>query len=67
MKNKTLLILILLFFSFCFVVFLKGLKTSNVYIPETTLNKDLAVFSSKDFSTDHNFLMKYLLIVNFIF
>jgi len=51
MKNKTLLILILLFFSFCFVVFLKGLKTSNVYIPETTLNKDLAVFVSKDLFT----------------
>ena len=51
MKNKTLLILILLFFAFCFVVFLKGLKTSNIYIPETTLNKDLAVFSSKDFFT----------------
>jgi len=51
MKNKTLLILILLFFAFCFVVFLKGLKTSNIYIPETTLNKDLAVFASKDFFT----------------
>ena len=51
MKNKTLLILILLFFSFCFVVFLKGLKTSNVYIPEATLNKDLAVFGSKDLFT----------------
>lgn len=51
MKNKTLLILILLFFSFCFVVFLKGLKTSNVYIPETTLNKDVAVFGSKDLFT----------------
>jgi cytochrome c biogenesis protein CcmG, thiol:disulfide interchange protein DsbE len=51
MKNKTLLILILLFFSFCFVVFLKGLKTSNVYIPEATLNKDLAVFDSKDLFT----------------
>ena len=51
MKNKTLLILILLFFSFCFVVFFKGLKTSNVYIPETTLNKDLAVFVSKDLFT----------------
>ena len=51
MKNKTLLILILLFFSFCFVVFLKGLKTSNVYIPETTLNKDVEVFGSKDLFT----------------
>jgi len=51
MKNKTLLILILLFFSFCFVVFLKGLKTSNVYIPETTLNKEVEVFGSKDLFT----------------
>ena len=51
MKNKTLLILILSFFSFCFVVFFKGLKTSNVYIPETTLNKDVAVFDSKDLFT----------------
>jgi len=52
MKNKTLLILILLFFSFCFVVFLKGLKTSKVYIPETTLNKEVAVFGSKDLFTE---------------
>ena len=51
MKNKTLLILILLFFSFCFVIFLKGLKTSNVYIPKTTLNKDVAAFGSKDLFT----------------
>ena len=51
MKNKTLLILIILFFSFCFVVFLKGLKTSNVYIPETTLNKEVEVFGSKDLFT----------------
>ena len=36
-----------LFFSFCFVIFLKGLKTSNVYIPETTLNKDKRAKVSK--------------------
>jgi len=51
MKNKTLLILILLFFTFCFIVFFKGLKNSNIYIPETAQNKDLEVFSSKDLFT----------------
>ena len=51
MKNKILLILILLFFSFCFVILLKGLKTSNVYNPKTTLNKHLVVFDSKDLFT----------------
>jgi cytochrome c biogenesis protein CcmG/thiol:disulfide interchange protein DsbE len=51
MKNKTLLILILLFLTFCFIVFFKGLKSSNVYIPETALNKDLVVFNSKDLNT----------------
>jgi|TARA_B110000003_G_scaffold235453_1_gene239625 cytochrome c biogenesis protein CcmG/thiol:disulfide interchange protein DsbE len=70
MKNKTLLILILLFLSFCFIVFFKGLKNSNVYIPETILNKDLAVFSSKNLftkeqiSTDEIFINSEFYIIN---
>ena len=52
MKNKTLLILLLLLFSFCFIVFFKGLKTSNLYIPETLFNKDLETFYAEDFFSE---------------
>ena len=51
MKNKILLILILLFFAFCFLVFFKGLKNSNVYTPNITKNKNLESFNSKDLYT----------------
>ena len=62
MKNKTLLILILLFLTFCFIVFFKGLKNSNIYIPETAQNKDLEVFSSKDLFTGNQVLFDQIFI-----
>ena len=62
MKNKTLLILILLFLTFCFIVFIKGLKNPNIYIPETTQNKDLEVFNSKDLFTGNEILFDQIFI-----
>ena len=56
MKNKFLLILILIFASFCFVIFFKGLKKNNVYIPKVTLDKKLITFNSKNFFTDEQVL-----------
>ena len=70
MKNKTILILVLLFFVFCFIIFFKGLKTSNVYIPKTIPNKDLPVFDSKDLfsrnqiSSDQIFINNEFYVLN---
>ena len=48
MKNKILFSLTVLFFVFCFVVLLKGLKNSNIYIPNALSKKTLASFKSED-------------------
>jgi len=48
MKNKILFSLAVLFFVFCFVVLLKGLKNSNIYIPNALSKKTLASFKSED-------------------
>ena len=47
MKRKTLLIIILTFIIFCFIVFLKGLSSSNLYIPKQTIEKKLLSFNTK--------------------
>ena len=64
MKNKTLLILILFFVLFCFVVFFKGLKVPNVYIPETILNKDIITFNSKNLFTSEHVLSDEVFVDN---
>ena len=48
MKNKILFSLTVLFFVFCFVVLLKGLKNSNIYIPNASSKKTLVSFKSED-------------------
>jgi cytochrome c biogenesis protein CcmG/thiol:disulfide interchange protein DsbE len=48
MKNKILFSLAVLFFAFCFVVLLKGLKNSNIYIPNALSKKTLVSFKSED-------------------
>ena len=53
MKNKVILIVLLLFFTFCFVVLYKGLKNSNIYIPETISEKTLINFNSKDLYSEN--------------
>ena len=45
MKNKILLISLILFICFCLVVLFKGLNNSNVYVPDTT-NKILKEFKT---------------------
>ena len=52
MKNKLLLISLLLFFGFCFVVLLKGLNNPNAYVPETTVGKTIANFTARDLYTE---------------
>ncbi len=52
MKNKILLSLILIFLIFCFIVLLKGLNNSNIYVPKLEPNRLLVNFDSKDLFSD---------------
>ena len=46
MKNKTIYFLIIVFFTFVFVTFFKGLNNSNLYTPNTDIKK-IPEFTSK--------------------
>jgi len=52
MKNNFFIIVTLIFFTFCFIIFWKGLNVSNIYVPEKILKKNLTSFNTKDFFTD---------------
>ena len=51
MKNKTYLLIIIVFFLFCFFIFYKGLNNSNIYTPKIFEKKNIPVFQAKDFSS----------------
>ena len=46
MKNKTIYFLIIVFFTFVFVTFFKGLNNSNLYTTNTDIKK-IPEFTSK--------------------
>jgi len=52
MKNKFSLFIIILFLSFCFVVFYKGLDNSNTYAPKIGDKKTVPIFEAKDFNSN---------------
>ena len=49
MKNRFLQAILVLFLFFCFLIFYKGLNSSNTYIPKIHKNKVLPIFKAKDF------------------
>tara|TARA_B100000767_G_C19535485_1_gene438483 strand:- start:125 stop:646 length:522 start_codon:yes stop_codon:yes gene_type:complete len=51
MKNKFSLFIIIIFLSFCFVVFYKGLNNQNTYIPKISDKKSIPIFEAKDFNS----------------
>ena len=61
MKNKILFISLLLFISFCLVVFFKSLNNSNVYIPDT-VNKTVKEFKSKNLFSDDEISSEKILV-----
>ena len=61
MKNKILFIALLLFISFCLVVFFKSLNNSNVYIPDT-VNKTVKEFKSKNLFSDDEISSEKILV-----
>ena len=48
MRNKILIILLILFLSFCFFVLFKSLQGSSIYVPEKKQDKQLSEFVSED-------------------
>ena len=52
MKNKFSLFIIIVFLSFCFTVFYKGLNHSNTYAPKIKIKKSIPIFEAKDFNSN---------------
>ena len=52
MKNKLILSITIIFLSFCFVVFYKGLNNSNTYTPQINDKKNIPIFKAKDFNSN---------------
>ena len=52
MKNKSILLIIVIFFIFCFVIFYKGLNNSNTYSPNFTDKKKIPIFEAKVFNSN---------------
>ena len=47
MKNKLNLIILFIFFSFCLIIFYKGLDNSNIYAPKIDEKKKIPIFKAK--------------------
>ena len=52
MKRKLNLFIIIVFLSFCFGIFYKGLNNSNIYTPQINEKKIIPTFEAKDFNSD---------------
>ena len=52
MRNKFSLFIIIIFLSFCFVIFYKGLNNSNTYAPKIKNKKDMPIFEAKSFDSN---------------
>ena len=49
MKSKLSLFIVIIFLSFCFVIFYKGLNNPNIYAPKIEGKKNLPTFKAKNF------------------
>ena len=53
MKNKFSLFIVFIFLSFFFVIFYKGLNTSNNYTPKINEKKNIPSFKARDFYSNN--------------
>jgi len=60
MKNK-FSILLILFFTFIFIIFYKGLNNSNIYVPSTQVEKDVPNLKVKLLRSQNKIELKSLL------
>jgi len=51
MKSKFSLFIVIIFLSFCFVIFYKGLNNPNIYAPKIEGKKNLPTFKAKNFNS----------------
>jgi cytochrome c biogenesis protein CcmG/thiol:disulfide interchange protein DsbE len=51
MKNKLNLFVVIIFLSFCFIIFYKGLNNPNTYSPKIKSEKKIPIFEAKDFNS----------------
>ena len=51
MKNKLSLFAVIIFLSFCFIIFYKSLDNSNTYAPKIKGEKSMPIFEAKDFNS----------------
>jgi len=49
MKKKLLPFFVVIIFGIVFIVFYKGLEDTNIYTPDLNVQKDIPIFTSKDF------------------
>jgi len=56
MKFKITPIIVILIFLITFVIFFKGLKNSNIYTPNTNLEKKVPSFELKSFDDNSNII-----------
>ena len=52
MKKIFKLSIIIIFLSFCFIIFYKGLDNPNIYAPKISHKKNIPTFKAKDFNSD---------------
>ena len=52
MKIKFIFSIIVIFLSFCFIIFYKGLSNSNIYSPKINDKKNIPTFEAKDFNSN---------------
>ena len=53
MKNKFSLFVVVIFLSFCFVIFYKGLNTPNNHTPKINEKKNIPSFKARDFYSNN--------------
>ena len=56
MKSKLVPLILVLTFLITFVIFFKGLKSSNIYTPNTNLEKKVPSFDLKSFNDNSNII-----------
>jgi cytochrome c biogenesis protein CcmG/thiol:disulfide interchange protein DsbE len=49
MKKRLLPLFVVIIFGIVFIVFYKGLEDTNIYTPDLNVQKDIPIFTSKDF------------------
>ena len=54
MKNNFSIFAIVIFLTFCFIIFYKGLSNSNTYAPKVNDKRNLPNFEAKNFSSNIN-------------